>query len=63
VLDELELVRREQDRHSARSLVAQDAGEEIGDDRVQPREGLVENQQIRAVDERGGELYALLIAL
>jgi hypothetical protein len=63
VLDELELVRREEDRHAARGLGAQDAGQHVGDDRVQPGERLVQHQQVRVVHERGGELHALLIAL
>ena len=36
------------DRHAARRLLAQHAGDQIGDDRVKPRERLVEDQQIRA---------------
>ena len=63
MVDELELMRRDRTGTPRAASLAQHAREQIGDDRVEPGEGLVEDQQIRAVHERGGELHTLLIAL
>jgi hypothetical protein len=41
--------------------LGQDAGEHVDPDRVQPRERLVEHQQLRPVHQRRGELDALLV--
>ena len=43
--------------------MSQDLDHDVGRDRIQPRERLVEDQQIRSVDERSSELNTLLIAM
>ena len=62
-LDELELMAREHDGHAVvRGLAAQHAREHVDPDRVEPRERLVEHEQVGLVHERGGELHPLLVA-
>ncbi len=61
VLDQLELVAREQHRCAARRLAAQHLRERLHRDRVEPGEGLVEHQQLRLVHERRRELRPLLV--
>ena len=63
VLDELELVAGEEDGRAARRLVAEHLGERAHGDRVEPGERLVENEQLRLVQERRRELCALLVAV
>jgi hypothetical protein len=62
VLDEVELVAGEQDRGPAAGALAQHRRQVVGPDRVQAGERLVEHEQLRIMDERGGELDALLVA-
>ncbi len=61
-LHELELVRGEHDRHALVGQPLQDAAQHVDADRVEPRERLVEHQQLRAVHERDAELDPLLVA-
>jgi hypothetical protein len=48
---------------SPRGLLAQDVDHHIGRDRVKPRERLIEDQQVRLMDERASELHPTLIAV
>ena len=61
-LDQLELVRREQHRHARRGLVAQHPAHHVDRDGVEAGERLVEHQDLGVVDERRGQLHALLVA-
>ena len=62
-LDELQLVAREDDRHAVLArLPLQDVREHVDADGIEPGERLVEHEQFRFVDERGGQLHPLLIA-
>ena len=61
-LDELELVGGEDDGDAGTRALGEHLGHDVGADRVQAGERLVEDQDRRVVDERGGELDALLIA-
>ena len=63
VLDEVELVAGEDDADAGRRALADDLGHRRDADRVEARERLVEHEQLRVVDERGGELDALLVAV
>ena len=63
LLHELELMRGEQHRHTARRLAAQHFGHHVGRDQVKPCERLIENQQVGVIDQRGRELDALLVAV
>ena len=63
VLDELELVAGEEDCRAASRLAPQHLGERVHGDRVEPGERLVEHEQVRLVQERNGELGALLVAV
>ena len=63
VLDELELMAGEEDGRAARRLAAENLGERLDRDRVEPGERLVEDEQLRLVQQRGGELRALLVAV
>ena len=63
VLDEVELVAAEDDAGAGRRLLADDLGHRRDADRVEPGERLVEDEQLRVVDERRGELDALLVAV
>ena len=60
---ELELVRREEDRHAPPRLFAQHVGQQVGRDRVKPGKRLVADQEVGTVHQRRGELNALLVAL
>ena len=61
-LDELELVAGEDDADSALYAFGQDVGERVDADRIQPREGFVEHQQLRIMDQRRRQLHPLLVA-
>ena len=63
VLDEVELVAREQDRGAVARELAEDRRECLDAERVEPGERLVEHERDRIVHERGGELHALLVAV
>jgi hypothetical protein len=60
-LDQVELVAGEQHRH-ARVHVGEQCGHRVDGHRVQAAERLVQHQGGRAVDQRGGNLYPLLVA-
>ena len=61
-LDELELVRGEDHRDALVGEPLQHAAEHVDADGVEPRERLVEHEQLRPVHERRAELHALLVA-
>ncbi len=63
VLDQVELVAGEDDADPGRGPLADDLGHRRDADRVEARERLVEDQQLRVVDQRGRELDALLVAV
>ena len=63
VLDQVELVAREHDADAGRRPLADDLGHRRDADRVEARERLVEDEQLRVVDERGRQLDALLVAV
>ena len=63
VLDEVELVAAEDDPDAGIRALAKDLGHGRHAQRVEPREGLVEDQQLRLVDQCGRELDALLVAV
>jgi hypothetical protein len=54
---------REDDADTGGSPLAKDLGHRRDPDRVEPGERLVEDEQLRIVDERGTELDALLVAV
>ena len=62
VLDEVELVRREQHRGATPRLGHEDLGQGVDGDRVEPGERLVEDEHVRFVDEGADQLDALLVA-
>ncbi len=53
---------REDDRHPPGGLLAEHAGQDVDPDGVEAAERLVEHERLGAVDERGRELHALLVA-
>src|SRR4051794_26925116 len=59
---EVELMAGEDDRHAVPGLTEERLGQGVDADRVQPGEGLVEDEHLGAADQRGGELDALLVA-
>ena len=61
-LDELELVRGEDDGHAGVRALAQHAAHHVDAGRVEAGERLVEHEHLRVVDERDAELDALLVA-
>jgi hypothetical protein len=61
-LDELQLVAGEDDRHPVVGLAAQHAAHHLDRRGVQPGERLVEDEHLRVVHQRRGELDALLVA-
>ena len=62
VLDEVELMRREQHRGATSGLGHKDLGQGVDGDRIESRERLVEDEHVRFVDERADQLDALLVA-
>ena len=60
--DQIELVGREDDRHSRGGLLLEDAAHHIDRDGVQAGERLVEHEQVGVVDQRRPQLDALLVA-
>ena len=63
VLDELELMAREEHRRAAGRLAAEHLGERAHGERIEPGEGLVEHEQLGLVQQRRRELGALLVAV
>ena len=63
VLDQVELVAGEDDPDAGRRPLAEDLGHRRDAERVEPAERLVEDEQLRVVDERRAELDALLVAV
>src|SRR4029079_19266953 len=63
VLDEVKLVAGEDDPDAGCRSFAEDLGHRGDPDRVEARERLVEDEQLRIMDERGAQLDALLIAV
>ena len=63
VLDEVELMAGEHDRRAVAREVADDRGQGVDAERVEPGERLVEDEGDRVVDERRRELHALLVAV
>ena len=61
-LDELELVAREDDRHPGVGPLAEHARHHVDGDRVEPGEGLVEDEHVRPEDEGRRQLDPLLVA-
>jgi hypothetical protein len=61
ILDELELMAREQHRRAAGRLAAQQLGEPADSDGIEPRERLVEHKQVGFVLQRRRQLGALLV--
>ena len=60
---ELELMAREHHGHPVvRGLPTQHARQHVDPDRIEPRERLVEHEQVGLVHERRGQLHALLVA-
>ena len=61
-LHELQLVAGEHDRHAPRRPFAiQHLDQDVGADRVEARERLVEHEEVGLVHEGGGELHPLLV--
>ena len=63
LLDKVELVRAEHDADARRGALAQDLGHRLDAERVEARERLVEDEQLRVVDQRRRELDPLLVAV
>ena len=61
-LHDIELMRGEQHRGAGCRALLQDAGDDVDREGVQARERLVEDEHLRVVHQRGGDLRALLIA-
>ena len=61
-LDELELVAREDDRGARIGLLAEHGAHDVDGQWIEPRERLVEDEQLGREDERGCQLDALLVA-
>ena len=62
VLDEIELVRREEHRRAPPGLADEDLGEGVDGHRVEAGERLVEHEDVGLVDQRADQLDALLVA-
>ena len=62
VLDEVELMAREQHPPARPGLLGEDRREVVDADRVEAGEGFVEDEELRVVDQRRGELDPLLVA-
>jgi hypothetical protein len=62
MLDKVQLVAGEQHRGAVAGMLAQDGAQVVDPDGVKARERLVEDQQLRIVDERASELNPLLVA-
>jgi hypothetical protein len=52
----------EDDGHALPGLAEERLGQGVDADRVEPGEGFVEDEDLGAADQRGGELDALLVA-
>jgi len=63
LLDQLELMAREDDCGTARRFAAQDLGEGTDGEWVETGERLVEDEQLRLVNQRRRKLRALLVAV
>ena len=63
VLDQLELVAGEQHRGAAGRLAAENVGHGAHGNGIESGERLVEDEQLRLMDERGRELHPLLVAV
>ena len=63
VLDLVELVAREQDAAPRPGLLDQHLADGVDPARVEPGQRLVQDEQLRFVDEGGGELHPLLVAV
>ncbi len=63
VLDEIELMAREHHCDSGGCLFPDDPAHGVCPHWVQPRERLVEDQQLGAVHQGGGKLHPLLVAV
>jgi hypothetical protein len=63
MLDELELVLRQDHRRSASGLRARDLRHHVRGDRVKPGDRLIQDQQVRTMYECRRELNALLVAV
>ena len=61
-LDEVELMAGEDDGNAGVAALAQHLAHHVDGDRVESGERLVEHQQLRLVQQRGGQLHALLVA-
>ncbi len=61
-LDELELVAREEHRGAVPGSLHEHRGEGVDGHRIEAGEGLVEDQDVRLVHQRGGQLDALLVS-
>jgi hypothetical protein len=62
-LDQVELMARQQHRAAAPRLLAQHLADRVDAPGVEPRERLVEDEQVGLVHERHSELDALLVAV
>ena len=61
-LDEVELVAREEDGNAAGGVRTQQVHHRVDRGRVEAREGFVEDEGLRLVEQRGDDLDALLVA-
>ena len=61
VLDEVELVAREQDGDAFRCRLLQQLGERLDAERIQAAERLVQHHELGVVDKSSGELDPLLV--
>ena len=62
-LHQVEVVRREQHRGALVAHFPHEGDEALLVERVEPRKRLVEHRELGVVDERGGQLNALLVAV
>src|SRR5580658_2558314 len=62
LLDEIQLVAGKDDSPAGRRLGDEHRPDGVDAARVEPRERLVEDEQLRVMDERGGQLRALAVA-
>ena len=62
VFDEVDLVAREQHAAPGGSLVDEHGAHGVDPDGVEPRQGLVEHEELGLVDQGGGQLHPLLVA-
>ncbi len=61
-LHQLELVTREDHGHPGRRPLSQDSAHSVHSERIEAREGLVEDEQLGVVDQGRGQLHPLLVA-